>query len=93
MKNLIFSAAAIAALACSATVFADFGDNVAVHKVYVHYSDLNANSAQGAEALYARLKSAAKTACGTDPGRSLDAIVDFRQCRSDALSKAVTDVG
>ncbi|GMU70007.1 MAG: hypothetical protein AMXMBFR37_23390 [Steroidobacteraceae bacterium] len=93
MKNLILGAAAIAAFACSATVFADFGDNVTVHKVYVHYSDLNANSAQGAEALYARLKSAAKTACGGEPGRGLDAFADFRQCRSDALSQAVADVG
>jgi len=92
MKRIIFGAAACAALACSAAVFANADAQLIVRSVPVHYSDLNANSAQGAEQLYARLKSAAKKACGSEAGRSLGERAAFDHCRMDAISQAVTDV-
>lgn len=92
MKNILLGAATVVAFVASAAVFADHGANVTVREVSVGYSDVEANSAPGAARLYARLKSAARAACGTDPGRALDAQIDFQRCRADALSAAVNDV-
>lgn len=92
MKRIIFGAAACAALACSAAVFASAGTLLTVREVPVHYGDLNVNSSQGAERLYARLRSAAKRACGSEPGRSLAERAAFDHCRMDALSQAVSVV-
>lgn len=92
MKHIFIGAAAIAALAGSASLFADASGNVVQRSVAVHYGDLNADSADGAQALYARLRSAAKSACGTEPERDLASRSDFNACRADALSLAVVDV-
>lgn len=92
MKQIFLGAAAFAAFACSAAVFASADDLLTVREVPVHYSDLNVNSSQGAEVLYARLKSAAKAACGSDRGSRLDERIAFDHCRADALSQAVSDV-
>lgn len=92
MKRIILGAAAFAAMACSAAVFASADKHLIVRQVTVHYGDLNANSSQGAEKLYARLKSASKTACGGDQGRRLALRKDFNACREDALSNAVSDI-
>ncbi len=93
MKHIFIGAAAIAALAGSASLFAHTSENSVQRAVAVHYDDLNANSAEGAKALYSRLRSAARSACGTEPGRDLDSRSDFNGCRADALSLAVADVG
>jgi UrcA family protein len=92
MKRIIFGAGALAAMAFSAAVFADAGEQVTVREVPVHYSDLNANSSQGAQQLYARLKSAARAACGNEPGRRMEERIAFDNCRMDALAKAVSEV-
>lgn len=94
MKSIFIGAAAIAALAGSVALFAGTPDgNVARRSVAVHYQDLNVNSDVGAQRLYARLKSAARRACGEHPDRDLAAISDYNRCRADALSAAVADVG
>ena len=93
MRNIFIGAAAIAALAGSAALFAATDANSVQHSVAVRYAGLNANSTEGASALYARLRSAATAACGTAPGRGLAAVSDFNACRSDALSEAVARVG
>ncbi|MBV6424589.1 MAG: hypothetical protein NAOJABEB_02402 [Steroidobacteraceae bacterium] len=95
MKSIFIGAAALAALAGSATLFAgtDAGNNVVQRSVTVHYQDLNADSQAGAERLYARLKAAARRACGSESGRDLAAVSDYNHCRADALSTAVARVG
>lgn len=94
MKAIFIGAAAIAAFAGSATIFAGTDDsNVVQRSVAVHYQDLDANSAAGAEHLYARLKAAARRACGSENGRDLAAVMDYNHCRADALSLAVAQVG
>ncbi len=93
MRNIFIGAAALAALAGSAVLHAATGANTVQHSVAVHFNGRSADSADGAKALYARLRAAAKTACGTDPGRDLDARTDFNACRADALSAAVAEVG
>ncbi|MGE0580549.1 MAG: UrcA family protein [Steroidobacteraceae bacterium] len=93
MRNIFIGAATIAALTCSAALFAATNDNTVHRSVEVHYTDMNANTADGARALYARLRSAAKAACGTAPGSDLASRSDFNACRSEALSVAVAKVG
>lgn len=93
MRNIFIGVTAIVALAGSAALFAATGENVVQRSVTVHYKDLNLNSADGAKALYSRLRSAAKQACGPEPGRDLASRSDFNGCRADALSLAVAHVG
>lgn len=94
MKSIFIGAAAVAALAGNVALFAGIPDhNVVQRSVAVHYQDLEADSRAGAERLYARLKSAARRACGGAPERGLAAVSDYNRCRADALSAAVADVG
>jgi UrcA family protein len=59
--------------------------------VTVAYSDLNLGSAEGANALYARIVSAARQVCGADEVdiRNLRSLADERTCESDAIAQAV----
>jgi UrcA family protein len=59
-------------------------------QVIVDYADLDLGSVAGNKALYARLTHAAERACGPEPGRQdLRGRSDYRQCREEALAKAV----
>jgi len=63
-------------------------------QVVVDYADLDLDSAAGNKALYARLSHAAARACGPEPERhALRAHAVYRQCREDALTKAVDRIG
>jgi UrcA family protein len=57
--------------------------------VTVNYADLDLESPAGIERLHARLDAAARSVCGSAPTRDLDALVDWRRCRADALENAV----
>jgi UrcA family protein len=59
----------------------------------VNYADLDLESAAGVEALYARIRSAAKKVCGTAEIRDIAARADMSACRSAAMDKAVAAVG
>jgi UrcA family protein len=63
-----------------------------VPTVTVRYADLNLNTAEGVEALYARLQAAAKKACSQHEGRALIDVVEWRTCYTQALEKAVSNV-
>jgi UrcA family protein len=73
-------------------------DESAVHglvrtQVVVDYGDLDLDGAAGNKVLYARLSQAAERACGPEPQRhNLRARSNYRQCREDALEKAVDRV-
>lgn len=62
--------------------------------VKVSYADLDISDAAGARTLYARIRSAAREACGPEP-----AVLDLRDaagynaCHEQAVSKAVNRVG
>jgi UrcA family protein len=58
----------------------------------IHYSELNMQSSAGVQALYARLRSAAKTVCATHDGRSLQQQFAFRACVAETLERAVREV-
>lgn len=61
--------------------------------VTVSYADLDLTDAAGARTLYARLKSAARQACGPEPSlRDLHSTADYQTCYHRALNKSVNGV-
>jgi len=60
--------------------------------VTVRYGDLNLARSEGAEALYARLRGAARKVCGTSDIRDLVASNFTKLCYERALSKAVQKI-
>lgn len=76
---------AMSALAAAAEPSAD------VHKITVHYRDLNLATIAGATALEHRIEAAARMVCGEE-GRTLEERHDFRHCYHDAVNNAVRSV-
>jgi UrcA family protein len=68
--------------------------NEVTTSIKVSYADLDISDAAGARTLYARIKSAAREACGPEP-----AVLDLRDaagynaCYEQAVAKAVNRVG
>jgi UrcA family protein len=62
--------------------------------VTVAYGDLNLNSTQGTDALYARIVSAARQVCGAGEVdiRNLRSLAAERSCESNAIEQAVQAV-
>ena len=61
--------------------------------VTVSYADLDLTETAGARTLYARLKAAAREACGPEPSlRDLRSSADYQACYERALNKAVHGV-
>lgn len=61
-------------------------------QITVSYADLDLAKPQGVDALYARLKGAAKAACGDPDARNLREKALVRACRDEALANAVEGV-
>ena len=61
--------------------------------VTVRYGDLDLSRTAGAQTLYVRLTSAARTVCAPSPTRDLAAHRDWNRCFSEALDDAVTETG
>jgi UrcA family protein len=92
MKSILFGVATLAALACASASDAT-SSRVSADSVAVSYSDLNLNTANGAETLYGRLDAAAKTVCGrNDDLRNLERQAQVNACRAEALGNAVEKV-
>lgn len=70
---------------------ADSASKAALY-VDVHYADLNLARAEGATALYARLRAAARQVCAPLDSRELERAQHFKSCVTQALSKAVATV-
>lgn len=84
-------------LAASLPLAAQAGEARDPNRVYtsvkVSYADLDLTDAAGARTLYARLKSAARRACGPEPSwRDLHSTADYDACYHHALNKAVNGV-
>jgi UrcA family protein len=58
----------------------------------VKFGDLNISSPQGADALYARIKSAAKAVCPRIDERDLGQKIELKACVDHAISTAVIQV-
>lgn len=61
-------------------------------QITVSYADLDLAKPQGVDTLYARLKGAAKAACGEADARNLREKALVRGCRDEALANAIQGV-
>ena len=68
--------------------------NEVTTSVRVSYADLDLSEAGGAQTLYARIKSAAREACGPEPAvLDLRDAAGYKACYEQAVAKAVNRVG
>ncbi len=83
----VLAAGLISAAAQAAT------DDSAPPQVTVRYSDLNLNTDQGTNALYARIVAAARTVCQAPEVdiRDLPAVAREHACEEQAVAHAVSD--
>ena len=87
----------IAALAVSGLANANVNnDSITVKdakSIVVKYGDLNLNTKDGVKTLHSRLRKAANQVCQPFDGRDLTHNVAYGGCVSDAVTRAVADVG
>ncbi|HEX4388444.1 MAG TPA: UrcA family protein [Steroidobacteraceae bacterium] len=89
-KNLLrlcLAGTALVALAGVAVADEAYG----VHKVTVHYGDLNLNTEIGAQRLFHRIGGAATYVCGEE-GRRLEEQREWQDCYHEAVDHAVDTV-
>ena len=91
--------ASVAILASAQFAHADAAKRTFVDSVRVSYSDLDLRTDAGARVMFSRLEKAAYDVCGGDPRwhpvykiRPHHVKEVFRECREDALSRAVASV-
>jgi UrcA family protein len=87
------SAATLAAIACTLTGCIGHAEPRAEYRtVRVSYADLDLAKPAGAEALYRRIKAAARKVCGPPETREAIAHQRWRDCYDHAISQAVLDI-
>jgi UrcA family protein len=67
------------------------GSVVELPSITVRYADLNLNTVAGVEALYARLRTAARSVCHVGERRALVEAMASKDCYRDVLAAAVTN--
>jgi len=93
LKSLV---ATFMIFALGAPAIASASDSLEGTAVKVSFADLNIEKAAGAKALYHRLQSAAKEACGVESLKnegSVKQIAQSRSCYRKALDSAVAKIG
>lgn len=85
-KFVTVTAVALAGLASANVALAA---DVLEKRVTVNYADLDLGKPAGVDTLYARLRTAARAACGEADARNLRERAQVRECRSEALASAV----
>ena len=65
---------------------------LSIDSVRVSYADLNLSVTEDAETLYARLRRTAENVCQETRRKSLNEMIDERECTERALDKAVQEV-
>jgi UrcA family protein len=60
--------------------------------VKVSYADLDLSKQAGAEALYRRIQSAARSVCGRVDSREIERFTLFRQCYDETIDVALKEV-
>lgn len=87
----------VAALAVSGLANASVDSSTITVKdaqsLVVKYGDLNLNTGDGVKTLHARLRKAANEVCKPFDGRALGGNAEYGACVSNAVSRAVADVG
>jgi UrcA family protein len=85
----------IAALLLTGSAAAPAGaaESAAFQQVTVRFADINLSVPEGAESLYARIRSAARQVCGREDEKGLALVFSRRACIEKAITDAVTHVG
>jgi UrcA family protein len=97
MKSLVSQRSALIGLALASTGLAcglarAEPPSPQFETVVVRYSDLDLDKQNGAEALYRRIKIAARQACGAAAIEDLAVFARYRECYGAAVANAVTAV-
>ena len=90
MKNFFIVASII--ILGFATANVANADSQAPRTLTVQFGDLNLNNAQGVDALYKRIKNAARNVCSELEGRTLSKKRLYAECVDTALSTAIARV-
>ena len=91
MKKLALTLSlALATTAFAAPMFAKSGE---AKQVTVKFADLNLENEAGVEALYGRIRGAARNVCKDAQGRSAAQHLQWTSCMSQAMDGAVASVG
>jgi UrcA family protein len=86
--------AGFALLACTLAGGAVSSAEAQARSVKIEYSDLNLATERGSQAMYRRLRSAAREVCGATPDlRELQLRVSWRECYDGAIDRAVREIG
>ena len=91
VRNLI-ATAVFSALTSGLGAVAAAADGTDAPTVIVKYGDLRVSSAQGATALYGRIRSAGQSVCRSFDQRDLASQALKAACINHAIAKAVTEV-
>ena len=91
LRGLV-ATAVFSALASSLSAAGAAADSTEVPTTIVKYWDLNVSTAQGAAALYRRLRSAAQTVCRSSDQRDLNSQALQADCINHAIARAVIEV-
>lgn len=87
----LVTATAVALVGFASTNVALAGNDGRTH-ITVSYADLDLGKPQGVDTLYARLRGAAKVACGEADARNLREKAFVRGCREEALANAIEGI-
>lgn len=89
-RRIAWTALGLAATVLAGTARAD--ESIAARQKTVDYADLNLALPADADALYTRLRMAAKAVCGEYEGREIRQLQLQRKCYRDTLATAVAQV-
>jgi len=88
----LVAAAIVGALASGLTAVSAAADSTDAPQIVVKYGDLNVSSAQGAAALYRRIRTAAESVCPHFERSSLESKTRMNACIHKAIADAVITV-
>jgi UrcA family protein len=89
----IFACGALMLLVASTAAQATDLPDSATPQRHVSYADLDLNRHEGIATLYSRINSAAREVCPADVSANSYLARAARECRTDAVARAVRDVG
>jgi UrcA family protein len=91
-RNTVIAAVVFSVLSGFSTIGTANLPELTIDSVRVSYADLNLSKMEDAEALYARLRRTAENVCEDTRRKSLNEMIDERECKERALDRAVQEV-
>jgi UrcA family protein len=92
-RNTVIGAFTFTILSALSAVGTATIPEISIESMRVSYGDLNLTESEDAQTLYTRLRRTAENVCEDNRRKSLQEMVDERECKENALSRAVEQVG